>query len=79
MDLRALGGIDFPALGGIDLPAFGGKDFPAFGGMDLREGAGGLMDFDARSALRTGSTVFARDFIERLPIAWCIRMMADAP
>jgi hypothetical protein len=47
--------------------------------MDLRVGAGGLMDFDARSALRAGSTVFARDFIERVPIAWCIRMMADAP
>jgi len=63
MDLRAFGGIDLPALGGIDLAALGGIDFPAFGGMDLRVGAGGLMDLDARSALRVASAVFARDFI----------------
>jgi hypothetical protein len=78
-DLRALGGIDLLALGGIDLLALGGIDLPAFGGMDLRVGAGGLMDLGARSAARAGSTIFARDFIERLPIAWCIRMIADAP
>src|SRR6478735_5924184 len=84
IDLRACGATDLRAGGATDLRAGGATDLRA-GGMasraagatDLRTIAEGRMDFGARSAAR--ASVFARDFIERVPNSWCIRMIADAP
>jgi hypothetical protein len=81
--LRAAGGAtDLRAAGGAtDLRAAGGAT-------DLRAAAEDRMELGARSEARPngaprrglgGASGFARDFIERLAIAWCIRMIADAP
>src|SRR6478736_2693063 len=77
--MAAGGGIDFRAWGATDLREAGGTDSRAAGATDLRAGAAGRMDFGARSEARPNCVVFARDFIDRLPITWCIRIIADAP